>query len=486
MEVVVYHKQLFMKIHTKTLTWVLKFGIYGDKKKQVTMQKYNFIFTSVFKTTFILCQILLFQACLGSIDTDLIFAGGSGTEKNPYRVSTVYHLQLIADANYLDKHFIQINDIDASSSKQFNNGRGFQPIGNKEAPFTGTYDGGGHDIYGLVLNYHEKHVGLFSFVKGGSIENVTVKNDLNQPDTNMDFQFSKKMDDLQVKIYPIANDDLFELSAFGFLVGVNEGGVIQNCTIESMVAYNFDSVGGLVGINTGVIENSIFYGGVSSLNLSAGLAAINTGRIMDSSSGGIVAGPSAAGLVGRNNGGEITRSFSIANVRSGFIAGGLVAYNTGRIVSSYSIGNELFDSSGIVGGLVARNNGEITNSYTTIEINVFFGQNRDIITGGLTGQNLEDGIISNSYASGKIHTPDGTVTGGLIGLNNGQVIFSYWDTQASGQNQGVGEGSADGATGLTTQQMSGPAAQQHMPEFDWNAVWRTTTGYPVLRWQGGE
>jgi hypothetical protein len=28
--------------------------------------------------------------------------------------------------------------------------------------------------------------------------------------------------------------------------------------------------------------------------------------------------------------------------------------------------------------------------------------------------------------------------------------------------------------------------EANMPEFDWNAVRRTTEGYPVLQWQGGE
>ncbi len=453
---------------------------------QESIRQKNLLLTCAYIPFFILCCFLLLQGCLNSIDTDQRFAGGAGTVASPYRVSNVYHLQLIADTNYLDKHFIQIADIDASPSKQFNNDRGFQPIGNKEIPFTGTYNGGGYEIHGMALNYREKHVGLFGFIKGGTVKNVTVKNNLNQPEMNKDFQFSKKMDEHQTGIYSIADDELFELSAFGFLVGVNEEGVIQNCTIETMIAYSFDSVGGLVGINTGVIENSIFYGRVSSLTLSAGLAGINTGRITDCSSGGLVAAPSAAGLVGRNSGGEILRSFSTANVISGIIAGGLVARNTGRIVSSYSKGNELFDSRGIVGGLVAINNGEITDSYTIIDINVFFDPARNNFTGGLAGQNLEEGIISGSYAAGKVDTPDGTSTGGLIGFNNGQVIFAYWDTQATGQNEGVGEGNPDGVTGLTTLQMSGPAAQTHMPEFDWQTVWRTTSGYPVLRWQEDE
>lgn len=39
------------------------------------------------------------------------FAGGSGTEENPYQIETLEQLQAIADSIHLDKHFIQTTDI---------------------------------------------------------------------------------------------------------------------------------------------------------------------------------------------------------------------------------------------------------------------------------------------------------------------------------------------------------------------------------------
>jgi hypothetical protein len=61
------------------------------------------------------------------------FAGGDGTPENPYQIETVEQLQAMND--HLDKHFILMNDIDASATAEWNDGAGFEPIG--EQPFSG-------------------------------------------------------------------------------------------------------------------------------------------------------------------------------------------------------------------------------------------------------------------------------------------------------------------------------------------------------------
>ena len=68
------------------------------------------------------------------------FAGGSGTEEDPFQISTVDQLQEIR--NHTDKHFIQINDIDASETENWNDGKGFNPIGDDVVRFRGSYIGG--------------------------------------------------------------------------------------------------------------------------------------------------------------------------------------------------------------------------------------------------------------------------------------------------------------------------------------------------------
>lgn len=109
------------------------------------------------------------------------FAGGDGSKENPYQIATA--AQLNAVRNHMDSHFVLINDIDLS---KYN----WEPIGgikDVEAKdgFQGTFDGAGHTIDHLTLNYtivpvqfrSYYNVGLFSVMGDLSeIKNVNLKN----------------------------------------------------------------------------------------------------------------------------------------------------------------------------------------------------------------------------------------------------------------------------------------------------------------------
>jgi len=67
----------------------------------------------------------------------------------------------------------------------------------------------------------------------------------------------------------------------------------------------------------------------------------------------------------------------------------------------------------------------------------------------------------------------GSYVGGLVGKGD-SVIYSYWDTETSGQS------SSDGGTGLTTAQMKQSA---NFSGWDFTGVWRIYDGYsyPLLK-----
>jgi hypothetical protein len=91
--------------------------------------------------------------------------------------------------------------------------------------------------------------------------------------------------------------------------------------------------------------------------------------------------------------------------------------------------------------------------------------------------------VSETYAAGEV-TGDSDV-GGLVGTNADATIQdSYWDTDATGRDLGVGDGSG-GATGLITAEMQGEAAKDNMAGFDFQTVWDTTAGYPTLQFEEG-
>ena len=413
------------------------------------------------------------------------FASGDGSPGNPYTVSNFDDLMAMRDKNYLDKHYIQVNDIDASPSEDIGDFGGFIPIGTREDPFTGSYDGNGYQIIDLAYNQFEKFMGLFGYIKDAEIRNVTLASTHLEQAEEMGMMFSN-IDHLPPPD-PFAIDiDSENFRPGGTLVGFNDGGVIHNCKSFLSIGSRRHNIGGLVGYNGGEILNSFATKSVTGNSLSGGLAGYNSGLIENSHATGFASSLGmAGGLVGNNLGGKIINSYAKGNVGSASTNGGLAAVNTGLIQASYATGNS---SAGFAesGGLVGRNDGQIIDSFSLGYVTRYEESNT---AGGLVGVNKENGVIINSYTAGRVSSyeeDEDAEMGGIIGKNEGSINSSYWDAEASGQAKGVGAGDPEGATGLTTQQMSGPGAQANMPEFDWQNVWRTTTGYPVLRWQGGE
>ena len=103
------------------------------------------------------------------------FAGGDGTEANPYLIETKEQLDLVR--YYLDASFKMIADIEfteadfAEGGDYYNDGKGWAPIGiDQTTPFTGTFDGNGHKVSGLEVNLLDTddytYAGVFGAVKG--------------------------------------------------------------------------------------------------------------------------------------------------------------------------------------------------------------------------------------------------------------------------------------------------------------------------------
>ncbi len=444
------------------------------------------------------------------------FAGGDGSESNPYQVANLHQLQRVGA--YLNKHFIQIADIDASETEfweVYNENMGisligFEPIGNQKEKFTGSYDGQGFNIQALYMERVSESAnsnGLFGYLKDAVLKNVIIEN---------------------VNIWLWAGGG-------GALVGVNKG-YIENVSISGvLISESLDDsyyLGGIAGINFGTIHKSQSNVSVNSQVGTTGVGGLvgkNEGEISESHTSGSLSRPEngryvLGGLVGINSG-MITRSFSTTDIEEGALLGGLVGVNTGEgmIIDSYATGN-IFGLCE-AGGLVAINEGNavIESSFSKGNVetyNILCGGG----TGGLVGVNSGNALIKKYYSNGNVSSgveDQITSVGGLIGINFGTVVevystgtvtgeseyddiplhkggligsqgqnsvveSSYWDVQASQLNDGVGsgEGSFNEIEGLQTAQMQGTAARENMPEFDWDNIWLTvTSGYPILRWQ---
>ena len=200
----------------------------------------------------------------GGITGTPALATGSGTETDPYQIGTAEGLKWFRDkVNSATKTAdTQIcaeltEDIDLSSEA-------WTPIGIGDAfyartpPYSGTFDGKGHTIKNLSIDSSAHYVGLFGYVYGGTIRNLTVSG-------------SVKGSEHTGGIAGAANGGTFENCANQCAVqGGTTGGIIGFATEEGTLivrdCYNVgsittttgNSVGGIIGqcINTsGTIRN---------------------------------------------------------------------------------------------------------------------------------------------------------------------------------------------------------------------------------------
>ena len=204
---------------------------------------------------------------------------------------------------------------------------------------------------------------------------------------------SAKVSDLGIKNVSVTGTGNY----VGGLAGINSG-IITHCYMLGSVIGGDITAGGLVGCNDdGSISNCYAVG----VNIEgSGLVGRNKGFITDCYSIGMMV--SGGGLVG-SNGGVITRCFAAGTV----VGGGLVDFNedAGCLINCYStsvvLGNEF------AGGLVKS-----------------YGSNY------ISRQN-----ITNCYSAGRVKGNEyvGGFMASLWGCY-GEVVNCYWDRQNSGNN----------------------------------------------------
>ncbi len=299
----------------------------------------------------------------------------------------------------LSANYVLGSDIDAYETSSWNGTEGFMPIGGATGAFSGTFDGLGHTISNLTINRPSTdYVALFGYV-----------------DT-----------DATIRNVGLVNADVTGRNTVGGLVGWNSG-TVSNSYVGGSVDGN-QNVGGLVGSNPGgTIDNSYATANVTgTANNIGGLVGWNSGTISNSYAAGIVSGLYyIGGLVGYGwTGSSIDNSYATGNVNGDDYTGGLVGYNksSGNIDHSYATGT--VTGKDYTGGLVGSNYGSIDHSYATGDTN---GSN---YTGGLVGDNadyIEDnadgGTVTNSYATGNVSGSNDV--GGLAGANSGSGSISY-------------------------------------------------------------
>ena len=182
-----------------------------------------------------------------------------------------------------------------------------------------------------------------------------------------------------------------------------------------------------------------------------------------------------AGLVGVQDFSTVTNCYATGNVYGRSDIGGLVGeqIRNSTTKNSYFTGNVNGNLLNI-GGLVAHlsSNSTIENCYASGSVS------GNELVGGLVGDLV--GKISNSYVANSVKGI--TFVGGLVGerrSNNSIIENCFFDTQTTGQTNGVGSDSQQGVTGRNTADMK---RQNTFTGWDFSSVWSMPSGdYPKLR-----
>ncbi len=383
---------------------------------------------------------------------DIPFAGGDGTQANPYKISTTAQLNNVR--NHLDAHFMLVNDIvfteaDFEEGGEFYNyGQGFMPIGHwtedydweNDPVFTGTFNGNGFAISGLYQKSSSASVSLFGRVRDAKIYDLTIKDSTFIAESNGSCKAAA-------------------LVAWGWCVSVT------NCCIESDVTVK--AIGGADATESataGGIFGYIYEEG--SVSLSVNKASVTAERAGTVYAGGLVA--NGAGSVSVSNSFNEGTILAKSDLGKGdkVYAGGIMAKfmrSDGMFVSNcYNVGTVKAegasdDSTLTIGGIVGCVDGEsapyFTNCYNAgpLQYGNYEVLNIDPIIG------LEDFKIRYMYGE--------------------PILTSYTNCYYLNNSTDVEISQREGVNALSSEELKN---QESFENWDFEEVWKIDGEYPTL------
>lgn len=259
------------------------------------------------------------------------------------------------------------------------------PIGNSSTKFSGTFDGKNHTISNFKTS--GQYSGLFGYVNGATIQNLTVN----------------------------VTNNAGATSAGGLVGAVNGTTTIRNCTVNGTIS-GTHQVGGFVGFAQGVYQDNTL---VLPCNLTIE-GGINNATVTTTSQASDNNRTSAGGFVGYVNAGATVtiKSYTDENGKT------KKSTNNGKISTTSSADNKG------VGGFVGYSYGKITLTDCVNEKNATItGKER---VGGLVGyigkadsDSQKEMVISgceNKAAVTSNSTNDVYGIGGIVGYNSGHKV----------------------------------------------------------------
>ncbi len=439
------------------------------------------------------------------------FYNGSGTPASPYGICNVTMLQKVKQN--LSANYVLLSDIDASETRTWNNGTGFESIFIRgclnlptcglpgypvctcgpNVPFTGSFDGKGFFIDNIYIVGRDGSGvafgdGLFGAIRNASLYNVNLRNAYLSARGNRIGTIVGGSEDSKIINSSSINASISAGSMAGGLIGSSSNTQVINSHFRgSLVGVN--EAGGIIGRSTyGSLINSSFNGNLNAVSSVGGLIGYTwQNDIYNSTSRGVLnsSGDNVGGFVGQAlgyPGGVIDSSSSYMSILGNNNVGGLIGridYREGSLSRSFYNGTVFGNNS--VGGLIGSLGGStvvayISNCYAFANVSV-----KNQYSGGLVGQSYQKGSFSNSYFVGdgiKLRRAAGLIYWGYVPKNlyyNSEVITL--PAYCSGEECGLPK---------TTLELKN--IQTYLNDsWDFTSIWAIDSnknqGYPYLRWQ---
>lgn len=372
---------------------------------------------------------------------------GSGTESDPYKLSTTRNLLAMKAALVKGQmtYFKLMNDIDMSSIENWD------PLNPDEPYDLGiVFDGGGHFLKNLKSK--EKHYSSFFGVLYGKCHNVKFVDAEIVSASNSGAGIIGGYIGTGGKPAIVsgveANGTVTNAGkgqSVGGLGGNAREATIENCTVNVTVSNpmgdgtNRTATGGVVGktidsavkikncIVRGVVEitkgiNNTYTGGIVGWQSAAG-AEITGCEVYSTVKS---AGERVGGIVGHYQGGTLSgcKFYGEVNAASR-LAGGIAGITSSASIIENCLSSGKIVCKNIVGGIVGMNENTLTirccESSSTIEINV----NGVDGVGGVLGlaSNGKTVIVEDCIFSGNMNVPTGQRVGGIVGdLGTGSSV----------------------------------------------------------------
>ena len=246
---------------------------------------------------------------------------GSGTETDPYQISTAAGLKWFRD-KVNDAKTEEETKICAVLTANIDlKNEEWTPIANytttNEIFYEGTFDGGGYTISGLNVTGKFRCASLFGAVKGGTIKNLTVAGNVshNYSSTGLDCHVGGIVGSaLDAATIENCSNNCSVTGGSGDVIGGIAGSNINNARIID--CYNVGTItgtimetGGVTGFNMGTISNCYNVGTIKMLHNSNAVGEIVGNNVGTVKNCYYLAGTNL-NAVGQSNNGNITKTES--------------------------------------------------------------------------------------------------------------------------------------------------------------------------------